>query len=483
MNAAQKTVRNAELVLIQRGIYVATTFLFAFFIPRTMGPRPYGQFALLYSLSFMFTMLSDFGVIQVMGRYIPQLNLQGEIENSKKLLNSFLMLTLSSGTFAASLYLLITYFWLKDIQFFSLLTMAITVLVRSCTTPLFSFFLGLNQAARWGSRDVLSRLLSIPLLILFFYLGGLPGACLGLLLTEVFTLILGIWWGRPYLSRSHMHLDLHFLYPYLQFGLFFFVSHLTNTAIQNGGGVLIRMLNPDYTQVSYFELAQKIFLTASLAYPQFSLSFVPLMTILLKKGKTDTLRQWTEQLLKWLTVAGVGMMFTFLLLGEDLVRLILGKAYQPVATNLLPLSLAFFFLALSSVSSLLALIYEKPRVALTGSIIRLAVFWGSGFFFISLWGSFGGSLAFLIASVFSAVYLTWQTRVHLHYSMRRWAFALGSGAIFLPLLWFRSSLSVNVVLFIFFLIGYMVILFLFRIITWSEIRTLGQTIASGFTRS
>ena len=483
MNTAQKTVQNAELVLIQRGIYIATTFLFAFFIPRMMGPRPYGQFALLYSLSFMFTMLSDFGVIQVMGRYVPQFNLQGEMENSKKLLNSFLMLNLVSGTFSAGLYLLITYFWLKDIHFLSLLTMAIIVLIRSWTNPLFSLFLGLNQAARWGSRDVLGRLLSIPLLIFFFHLGGLPAACLGLLLTEVFILILGMWWGRPYLSRSHMHLDLHFLYPYLQFGLFFFVSHLTSTAIQNGGGVLIRTLNPDYTQVSYFELAQKIFLTASLAYPQFSLSFAPLMTILLKKGKTDTLQQWTEQLLKWLTVAAVGMMFSFLLLGEDLVRLILGKAYQPVATNLLPLSLAFFFLALSNVSGLLALIYEKPKVALTGSIIRLAVFWGSGFFFISFWGSFGGSLAFLIASVFSAGYLTWHTRVHLRYSLRRWAFAIGSGAIFFPLLWFRSSLSVNVVLLIFFLIGYMVILFSFRIITWSEVRTLGQTIASRTVRS
>jgi len=483
MNTAQKTVRNASVVLIQRGIYIATTFLFAIFVPRMMGPSYYGQFALLFSLSFLFTMLSDFGLTQVMGRYVPQFNLQGETESSKKLLNSFLMLSLVTGTFAAGLYLLITYFWLKDIHFLSLLTMAITVFIRSCNYPIFSFFLGLNQAARWGSRDVLNRLLSIPLMIVFFYLGGLPGACLGLLVTEVFILILGMWWGRPYLSRSYMRLDLHSLSPYLRFGLLFFISHLLSSALQNSGGVLIRALNPDYTQVSYFELAQKIFVTASLAYPQFSLSFAPLMTILLKKGNTEILKQWVEQLLKWLTVAGVGIMFSFLLLGEDMVRLILGKAYQPVATNLLVLSLVLFFLALNSVSNLLTLVYERPKVALTGSIIRLAVFWGSGFFFISFWGSLGGCLAFLIASIFSAGYLTWQTRVHLSYSLRKWIFAIGSGAFFLPLLWFRSSLPINVVLFSFFLIGYMVILFLFRIITWSEIRTLGQTITSGITRS
>ena len=482
MNAAQKTVRNASLVLIQRGIYIVTTFLFAFFVPRMMGPNHYGQFALLYSLSFLFSMLSDFGLTQVMGRYIPQFNLQGEIENSKKLLNSFLMLGLISGSLAAGLYLIITYFWLKDIHFLSLITMAIIVLIRSLTFPLFSLFLGLNQAARWGSRDVLGRLLSIPLLILFFYLGGLPGACLGLLLTEGFILFLGVWWGRSYLSRAYMHLDLQFLYPYLQFGLLFFISHLTYTALQHSGGVLVRTLNPDYTQVSYFELAQKIFLTASFAYPQFSLSFVPHMTMLLKRGRTETLKQWIEQLLRWLTVAGVVITFSFLIFSKDLVRLILGKAYLPVATNLLPLSFVFFFLALGSVSNLLALVYEKPKVTLASSILRLAAFWGLGFPLIAFWGSFGGCLALLIASIFYSGYLTWRIQVHFPYSLRRWIFAMGSGAFFLPLLWFRSSLPVNLVLFSFFLIGYMVILFLFRIITWSEIRTLGQTIASGITR-
>ena len=483
MNAAQKTVRNAEFVLIQRGIYIATTFLFAFFIPRIMGPNHYGQFALLFSLSFLFSMLNDFGVTQVMSRYIPQFNLQGEIDNSKKLLNSFLMLRLVSGIFTAGLYLLVTSLWLKDIHFLSLLTMAITVLMRAWINPLFSLFLGLNQAARWGSRDVLERLLSIPFLILFFYLGGLPGACFGLLLTEVFIFILGMWWGRPYLSRSHMHLDLHFLSPYLQFGLLFFISHVTSTALQHSGGVLIRTFNPDYTQVSYFELAQKIYLTASFSYPQFSLSFAPLMTILLKKEKTEILKEWVEQLLKWLTVAGVGIMFCFLLLGGDLVRLILGKAYQPVATNLLPLSFVFFFLGLQSVSNLINLVYEKPRVALTASIFRLAIFWGSGFLLVTFWGSFGGCLAVLIASIFYAGYLIWRTRVDLPYSLRRWIFTAGSGAFFLPLILLRSSLPVNVILFSFFLIGYMVILFLFRIITWSEVRTLLQSIASGIARS
>lgn len=483
MNEAQKTVRNAEFVLIQRGIYIVTTFLFALFIPRIMGPNHYGQFALLFSLSFLFSMLNDFGLTQVMSRYIPQFNLQGETENSKKLLNSFLMLRLVTGMFTSGLYLIVTYFWLKEIHFLSLLMMAMVVLIRSWINLLFVFFLGLNQAARWGSREVLERLLSIPLLILLFKVGGLPGACLGLLLTEAFILTLGMWWGRPYLSRSHMHVDLHFLYPYLQFGLLFFISHVTSTALQHSGGVLVRTFNPDYTQVSYFELAQKIFLTASFSYPQFALSFAPLMTVLLKKGKTEILKEWVERLLKWLTVAGVGIMFCFLLLGGDLVRLILGKAYQPVVNNLFPLSFVFLFFGLNSVSNLINLVYEKPNVALTASIFRLVIFWGSGFFLVTLWGSFGACLAILIASIFNAGYLFWRTRVDLSYSLRRWIFAAGAGVFFLPLILLRSSLPVNVILFSFFLIGYVGILFLFRIIRWSEVRTLLQTVTSGITRT
>ena len=52
------------------------------------------------------------------------------------------------------------------------------------------------------------------------------------------------------------------------------------------------------------------------------------------------------------------VVFGVLLLGNDLVPLVLGAAYQPVAANLLPLSLTLWVQVLSSVAILLTLVYN-----------------------------------------------------------------------------------------------------------------------------
>src|SRR4030042_1945729 len=121
INEARITIRNAGFLLAQRGFHILGSLLFAVLVPRLMGSNDYGRYALITSLSFWFIMLSDLGFPQIMGRY----------------------------------------------------------------TPLFILFLGLNQAARWGMGEIFRHGFIIVSVIIGFYLGGLQGACLGLLLTEL----------------------------------------------------------------------------------------------------------------------------------------------------------------------------------------------------------------------------------------------------------------------------------------------------------
>ena len=67
-----------------------------------------------------------------------------------------------------------------------------------------------------------------------------------------------------------------------------------------------------------------------------------------------------EHLINWLTVGTVFVVFGVLLLGNDLVPLVLGAAYQPVATNLLILSMTLWVQVLVSVATLLTLVYNHP---------------------------------------------------------------------------------------------------------------------------
>ena len=121
----------------------------------------------------------------------------------------------------------------------------------------------------------------------------------------------------------------------------------------------------------------------SMVIPQFTIAFAPLMITLQTQGKTKILRQWTQQLIDGLTVGGMFVVFGVLLLGNNLVPLVLGAAYQPVAANLLPLSIMLWAQVLSSVAILLTLVYNYPKTAVMSAVIRLAALWIFGPFLIA----------------------------------------------------------------------------------------------------
>ena len=475
---AQATVRNAGLLIVQRGFEVAGTFVFAALIPRLMGPDIYGQYALVTSLSIWFIILSDLGFTQVMARYVPQFMFQEKRENLKTFFSHLLTVSLVSGGLSSLMYLFFTSLWLEDMNALILVTMAGIVFVRGLTHPFFALFLGLNQTARWGMAEMMRRWMSLVLLLPGFYLGGLRGACLGLFLTELTVLAIGVCWGKSYVSWSNFHLNLSYLSPYLRFGLIFFFTGLTFASFNRSGELLIRIFYSNYVQVGYFGLSYSVYLTAASFIPQFTIAFTPLLTALLAKGDNEAIRQWIEQLLKWLAVGSMLVVFAMLLLGEDLVPIVLGRDYRPVATNLLPLSLALLTHALGSVAVLLTLIYERPKTALVAGTIRLSAFWVLGPPLVARWGSLGGCVAILAASTIYAFYFNWRIQNVISYSLRKWILAIGLASLFLPLWWLRLSCVVNLALYGIFVSGYFFLLFFLRIITIGEARALWQAMGA-----
>ena len=474
--AARVTVRNVGLLLLQRGASVASGLLFAVLIPRLMGPETYGQYALVTSLSIWFVLFSGLGFTPLIGRYVPQFAHQGDRQALKAFFGNLLTVRLASGALAAGLYLLLTFLWLRDLDPVVLAVAAGTVFLRAVATLFFTLFLGLNQAARWGMGEIVRRWVSLAFLFPGFYLGGLRGAVLGLLLTEAIVLTVGVWWARPHLSWPGLRLDVRRMLPFLQFGLIFFASDLLLSGFRRSGEALVRGISGDYAQVGYFGLAYNVYLTAGLAIPQLTLAFAPLLTTLLAQEQAAALKEWVERLLKWLAIGGVLGVFGALFLADDLVPLVLGADYEPVAANLLPLALTLLPLALSSVARLLALVYDRPGAALAAAGVRLVAFWVLGPPLVAWQRSLGGCLAVLAASVLYAGYFTWRMRRVVRYSLRGWTLAIGLGVLFLPLAWLRSSWAVNVALYGAFVAGYAGLLLLRGVVKPGEIVAVLRTL-------
>lgn len=471
---ARHTVRGSGLLLAQRGGYIVGGFLFTALVPRLMGPVTYGEYSLLTSLAVWFSLFSALGLTQILSRHVPQYALRGDREGLLRLFGSLVAVQAAGGLAAGALYALLTLLWLRELDPWALIAVAGMIAARAFGQVFYALSLGLNRAPRWGVAELLRRWASLGLLVVGFYLGGMRGACLGLVLTELLIGMIGLWWSRPYLSRWVLRPDLRHLLPYLRFGFLFFVSDLLAAAFQSSGSALVRAISGDYAGVAFFGLAYNMYLAVALAIPQFSLAFAPLLSSLLARGDLAALRAWSERLLKWLAVGAMVLVLGALFLAGNVAPVLLGRAYRPVAAELVLLALALVAQALTSVASLLALTYGRARLAVAASAIRLASFWALGVPLIAWRGGLGASAAVVVATAIAAAYYTVRARALVRYSLQPAALAIGLGALFAPLAWLRSSWVANVALCGVSIAGYTGLLFLLRVVTPRELAAAWQ---------
>ncbi|HJX52340.1 MAG TPA: oligosaccharide flippase family protein [Polyangia bacterium] len=472
----QTAVRNVGLLLMLRGLLVAGGVVVAAVVPRLMGPTGYGQVALLVALSFWFTLAASLGFTEVMGRHVPHFGQTGDEHGLRAFFGRLLSIRLLAGLLAGGLYLVVTTTWLRDLDAVAMAVLAAVVFVRAPAGLFFSLYLGLNQAARWGVADILRQWGTLAFMLPGYLLGGLRGAALGVLLAELVVLLVGLIGVRPYLSRAAFRIDLHGMAPYLRFGLIFYASDLVLAAFERSGEALVRAMCGDYAQVGFFGVGYSVYLIGAVGLPQIALAFAPLLTVLRLEGDRAAVRLWIERLLKWLALGSMTMVLGAVLVGGDLVPLVLGGAYRPVAANLIPLAIGLVALSLTSVANLSALTHDRPAVALVAAVLRLATFWLLGLFFVGGWGSWGASLAVLGAVAAQAGFFTWRMRRVVGYSLRRWLWVVGLGTIFLPLGLLRSSPAVNAALFGVFVVGYGGLLFLLRLVTLDELGVMWRAV-------
>jgi O-antigen/teichoic acid export membrane protein len=385
------------------------------------------------------------------------------------LFGSLLTVRLASGAAAAVAFLTVTGLWLRELDQVALLAAAGAVFARSLSHYLFSFFLGLNRAARSGAGELISRWVLLVLITPGIALAGFRGACVALLVAELTVLAVGLWWSRPYLSGAWLRVEPAHVAPYLRFGLFFFAGNLLAMAFLSSGEAMVRAVSRDYAQVSYFALANGVCLTGWQAVQQLSMAFAAVLTTLQERGEHELLSEGIRRLVSWLAAGGTACVFAVLLVGGDLVPLVVGRSYGAVVANLIPMTLTLLVVSLSSAAGVVVLIHDRPGVALLASAIRLVAFWTLGPLLILRWESLGASLAVLAAATLHAMYLGWRMRAVMSRALRAWTATVGLGALFLPLVLLRSSWMVDAALYTGFLLGYFGMLLLARILTVREI--------------
>lgn len=474
----QTALRNVSLLLIMRGLLVAGGVVVAAVVPRLMGPTGYGQMALLVALSFLFSLAANLGFTQVLGRHAPTFIQRGDSAGLASLFGRLLTIRVGTGFLTGGLYFAVTMLWLPELDWGAKAILALAIWMRAPAGLFYALHLGLNRAARWGVADLLRQAATLVLMLPGYLWGGLRGAALGVFVGEVIILMVGLVGVRAYAQGVSLRLDFTGLASYLRFGLVFYASDLILVAFERSGEALVRLGGGNYAEVGYFGVAHSAFLTGAVGMPQIAIAFAPLLTMVRFEGDEASVRLWIERLLKWLALGSVIVVLAAVLLARDLVPLVFGSAYLPVAANLVPMALCLLPLSLTSVANLSALTHDRPAVALGAAGVRLAVFWLAGLPLVHRWGSWGACLAMLGAVAAQALYFTWCMRRTVGYSLAPWMRVVGLGMLFLPLALLRSSRAVDIALFVGFLVVYAGVVFMLGLVRFGELSAMGKAITS-----
>jgi len=463
----RSAVQNAGVLVIQRVGVLVAGLGFAAVTPRLLGPDAYGRYALATALVVLFSTGTTLGVNEIIGRHGAGLAAGRDQAGLRRLFGSLLALRLGSGAVAAVAFAILSVVWLRDLDRVAMAAVALAVLARGISLALFALFLGLNRAARWGAGELINRWAVLVLVPMGALASGFRGACIGLLLSEVTVLAAGLWWTRAFLSLRRP--DRAYLAPYLRFGLTFFGSNLLSVAFQGSGEALVRGITGDYAQVSYFGVANGVFLTGMAAIQQLSLAFVSALVMLRQEGTTAMVDDAARRLVSWLTAGSMAVVLATLLVAPDLIPAVVGRAYQPVAANLIPMTLTLAVQPLVSGAGVILLTHDRGSVVLGATVLRLAAFWTLGPLLIWSRGSLGACTAVLVATAAQAAYLGWRVRAQMPRTLRAWTVTVALGAPFMVVGGLRGGAWTNAGLWLVACVAYLAALALARVITREEI--------------
>jgi O-antigen/teichoic acid export membrane protein len=476
----RSALRNVTFLLLLRGLIIAGGMASAMVVPRTMGPATYGRYDLITMLTFLFTMLGSLGMGQVINRQTPQLIAEGATSRLQAIFGNLLALRALSGVTVALLYFLVTRLWLNDLDAVVLGVLSAAVLLRAPTTLCYSLFLGQGRIARWALPEVVRQWGSLAFALPCFLLGGLRGAVIGYLISEGVIFAIGLLGVRGTIALQSLRVDLRAVAPLLRVGLAFYASDLVLSAIERSGAVMLRAVTEDYAQVGIFGVSYQTFMAAVLSTNQIASSFVPLLTVLRSRRRDAELRLWVQRLVKWLAVAAVLIFLGSLTVGQDVVPLVLGRAFAPAYPNLVALAATLLLLPLSHVCSVLALTHDRPSVVFRGAMARLLVFWAAGLPLVMRWGSFGACVAVGFGVAAQATYLVALKWRVVKPAFRRWLGVVGLGLLFAPAFWLRGGPLRNAVLFIVTAGSYLLVLRIGGAISARDLRVVYR--ALGVTR-
>ncbi len=467
---ASVTSKNLSKVALLRLAQYPFVALFAIIIPRMMGPSVYGQYALFVSVVAMGDALLDLGITEIAARTVPELQQQRNLSGIRTFFSRMLafkltldLLVILGVVFGRSL--------LRGAHLQHIWVLLLAMLFADVTAPAYGLMFGLNRLSICSLRDPLRRAMSLVIVVTLFHAFGLTGAIFSVAITEGLLALRFLWVVRAYVSTRELVPSWSYAAPLLRYGSLFYLSAGLISLWQRLGNTLITALRGDFRQVALFDLSNQIFLTA-VGFTLFLItSLAPMFTRLRLEGKEGKLIDWSRRILTYNQIACMAALGAWLLIGDALIRILIGAQYVGLYENVAVLLCGVFPMVIIQLGLTLAMAYANPASYLSALCVAVVSFVAAAFLLIpSHGGALGCSEATALSCLCGALAIGFRYRSNLRHSIAPGLKAILIGAaIVLPCWLLRGPPTRNILLLLGFLSVYGAALLLSRVVVASEL--------------
>lgn len=463
------TVRSVSLGTLWRILRYPFVLLSMALIPRVMGDAAYGRYAYFMSLFLILDMLTDFGIFQVLGRFVPEYAALGEGRKIRYLLHG----TLTYGLLLACIPItgLMLVSAVHPIHNFPLRWVAILILLLLSARvegTLYLFMYGLNQIARFSAKEIFRSAFVFFFVIGFYWFFGLDGAFWALLANELVLLIIAVSWMKDYINGPWTFARFADFKPYLIFGFQFYVPTFLFGLMQRSGNVFVKGLTQSSQQVAYFDIANQFLLLTATFLGLILTTILPALTALYVKNDMESIRRWQRTILTYCGVAAFLGINALGWMGRDIIRICLGPSFAPVMGNAMVVVLAIVPVLIAYAGINYSILEKRPGVYARAVALGIIIMAAGCLVLTPRYRALGASWATVLgysamAAVFCAKYRQQFAAV-----LGPFAVTLLVGVCLAPLWLFRPSICYSALLFVGTTVVYVAALSALKVLRWSD---------------
>lgn len=369
-----KIIKDFSYALLGNLFYAGLVFFANALIARELGPTGFGDFSLLYTIIFMITIFSDFGLSISIAKFLPEYYSRNQEDKASNILNLSFIIKLVGSTIIAIIGIIfswaISHYLLRDTR---LLIPLIIVFIGGIGLSLYELLSNLFQAKQEfltysvyvGLRGffifsfililVFSSSLSILTSIVIFSFVPTVIFLLTLILNSGFNI-----------SDISLKLERENLLEFIKFNFYLIIANIASIFISRIDIFYINFFLGSES-VGYYSVASQLIQIIIIITNSLTLILLPKVSELTSLAE---IRQAFYGILKYSLLLFMGI-FPFILSGPFLITLIYSPSYEPAIFLFQLLAFGFGMSLIINPLSTLVYKFNKPKIIALMVVVRL----------------------------------------------------------------------------------------------------------------